>query len=505
MKPDAETAAQELLRAFHAHDTTAIERVHEQLPQVSDLTLDEVRGYALTIREAGTVIARENGYKSFGALRLAQKLEARDYGEALDRFKALVHAGDAAELEALLSANPKLPDTLDDPHFEFASTALIILKDNLDAVDALLRHGADINAKSQWWAGEFHILEVASAETAKALVQRGAEINAHAAAEQGWLDWLEARYEVDPSIVNQRGGDGKTPLHYADDPAVMDWLLARGADLEARDIDHRSTPLQWKIGDGKLDSARELVKRGAVVDVIGAVVLGDKALVEAALDRHPHAVRVRVNDPGYDLMPRADGSHQYVYAFNAAGLSPFQVAIECGQREIFDFMLSRADAETQLLAYCAAADSANAHRIAQRHPTIVTSLAQADQRQLINAAWTGKADVVALMIELGFNLHIYDDDKMMPLHSAAFHGFHEVIKLLLEADDEPPLDWLNGYGGTALGTCLFGWRHGWRDDGDHAKAIRLLVEAGSDVRSQWLPTGDAAIDASLQSGLDAKG
>ena len=68
--------------------------------------------------------------------------------------------------------------------------------------------------------------------------------------------------------------------------------------------------------------------------------------------------------------------------------------------------------------------------------------------QLIHAAWTGKADVVALMASLGFDLHIADDDRMTPLHAAAFHGFADVIRILLEADENPPLDKLNGYGGT---------------------------------------------------------
>ena len=129
---------------------------------------------------------------------------------------------------------------------------------------------------------------------------------------------------------------------------------------------------------------------------------------------------------------------------------------------------------------------------------------KADQRQLINAAWTDRADVVKLMIDLGFNLHIRDDDRMTPLHSAAFHGFADVIALLLKADETPPLDWLNGYGGTPLTTCLYGSRHSWRDDGDHARSIKLLLEAGSEVRAEWLPTGDAAIDAVLHAALDAR-
>ena len=103
------------------------------------------------------------------------------------------------------------------------------------------------------------------------------------------------------------------------------------------------------------------------------------------------------------------------------------------------------------------------------------------------------------MAALGFNLHIYDDDRMMPLHAAAFHGFAAVIAALLEADAAPPLAWLNSYGGTPLSTALYGRNHTWRADGDFTASIRLLVEAGSEVRAEWLPTGDEAIDAILRS------
>ena len=137
----------------------------------------------------------------------------------------------------------------------------------------------------------------------------------------GSTGWRQ-RTSADASIVRQRGGDGKTPLHYADDPALMDWLLTRGADLDARDLDHASTPLQWKLGEHKYDVARELIKRGAQVDIFAAALLGDLGLVKTALVEYPHAIRARVNGTGYELAAQADGSHQYVYTFNAAGLSP---------------------------------------------------------------------------------------------------------------------------------------------------------------------------------------
>ena len=491
-----------LLDAFLAGDAAAIDRVHQYLPQVKYGARAEAASFPLTLSEAKTVIARENGAKSWGELRLRVKLRESGYGDELEQFKQLVYAQNAEKLDEHLIAHPSLKSTLDDAHFYFGSTALIITKEHEDVVDVLLKHGADINAKSQWWAGDFHILEVTSAEAAERLIKRGAEITVHAAAEQGWLDWLAAAFQRDEAIINQRGGDGKTPMHYATDPAVMDWLLERGADLEARDLDHASTPLQWQLGAHNYEAARELVQRGAQVDIFAAVMLGDIALVDQALTAHPHAIRARVNQTGYELTPPADGSHQYVYTFNAAGLSPHQAALEFGRSEIFARLTEQSPPDVQLLAYCAGGDREAAQRIAEAQPNMVAQMADGDRRQLIHAAWTGQADVVALMASLGFDLQIRDDDAMTPLHAAAFHGFADVIRSLLDADDEPPLDWLNGYGGTPLATCLYGRQHSWRGDGDFPASMKLLVDAGSEVRAEWLPTGDDAIDEALRSGIE---
>ncbi|MCY3979927.1 MAG: hypothetical protein OXG23_17640 [Chloroflexi bacterium] len=491
-------SAQELESGFQAGADAAIDRVHQHLPQVKYGARDEAATFPLSLPEAQTVIARANGAQSWGELLLKFKLADLGFGDELDQFKQLVYAKDAPKLDELLTAHPNLKSTIDDPHFYFGSTALIIVKENMDVVDILLKHGADINAKSQWWAGGFHILEATSAAAAERLIERGAEITVHAAAEQGWLDWLNEAFQRDSSIINRRGGDGKTALHYATDPAVMDWLLERGADLDARDLDHASTPLQWHLGARNYEAARELVKRGAQVDIFAAVILGDIDLVDQALAAHPEAIRARVNQAGYELTPPADGSHQYVYTFNAAGLSPHQAALEYGRAEIFTKLIDSSPPDVQLLAYCAQGNREAAGQIAEVNPEIVAELADRDRRQLIHAAWTGKADVVELMASLGFDLHIVDDDAMTPLHAAAFHGFADVIRALLDADEAPPLDWLNGYGGTPLATCLYGRQHSWRSDGDFPASVKLLVNAGSAVKAEWLPTGDKALDEVLR-------
>ena len=284
----------------------------------------------------------------------------------------------------------------------------------------------------------------------------------------------------------------------------MDWLLERGADLEARDLDHASTPLQWMLGERSVDAARELAQRGAVVDIFAAVILGELDRVKRALQADPNAIRARVNQAGYTLVPPADGSHQYVYTFNAAGLSPHQVALEYEHGDIFEYLLQHSPADVQLLARCTAANETAARAIVAAHPHIVAEMKEGDRRQLIHAAWTNKVATVRLMAALGCDLHIRDDDLMTPLHAAAFHGFAEVIRALLDADDEPPLDWLNGYGGTPLATCLYGRQHSWRADGNFPASIRLLVAAGAEARANWLPTGDDDIDAILRAARNLK-
>ena len=52
-----------------------------------------------------------------------------------------------------------------------------------------------------------------------------------------------------PAERATRGGDGKTVLHCAATRAIAELLLDSGADVQARDIDHASTALQYLIAD----------------------------------------------------------------------------------------------------------------------------------------------------------------------------------------------------------------------------------------------------------------
>src|SRR5437764_13227986 len=82
-----------------------------------------------------------------------------------------------------------------------------------------------------------------------------------------------------PSLIDSKGVDARTPLHFSRTIETASLLLDHGARIDARDEDHDSTPAQWLIGESP-DVARFLVERGEKVDIFLAAALGDLVLAE---------------------------------------------------------------------------------------------------------------------------------------------------------------------------------------------------------------------------------
>src|SRR4051812_33611298 len=99
----------------------------------------------------------------------------------LDQLKSAFFAGDAAEVRALLERHPELKLQVNEPWSHFDSPPIISAKSR-DMLDVLLEAGADINARSRWWAGGFGLLDSASPELAEYAISRGAVVDIHAAA-----------------------------------------------------------------------------------------------------------------------------------------------------------------------------------------------------------------------------------------------------------------------------------------------------------------------------------
>ena len=228
---------------------------------------------------------------------------------AVKAFIAALHQGNAVRVRELLAENADVRAVINDPISWFDSPPVCRASKNLPLLDVLLEYGADINRKSSWWAGGFGILDTQlTREEAAPLIARGAIVDVWAAANLGMIDRLRELVERDPSLVHARGGDGKTPLHNGKTPLhwahsvdVAQYLIDRGADLDARDIDHESTAAQYLARESP-DVVRLLVDRGAWFDIFIAVALRDRALVARCLRDDPDALDHRIGRGKYRVI-----------------------------------------------------------------------------------------------------------------------------------------------------------------------------------------------------------
>lgn len=426
----------------------------------------------------------------------------------VQQFVAALHAQDPDRVRMLLEQHAEVRNAVNAPISYFDGRPVMRAATNLPLLDVLLAAGADINLKSAWWAGGFGILESdLTADQAAALIARGAIVDVWAAAHLGMLDRLRELVERDPSLVHARGGDGKTPLHYATSVQMARYLLDRGADVDARDVDHESTSAQYLVRDAP-DVVRYLIARGASVDIFMAVALRDRALVERCLHEDPAALDSRINEGRYRV--RHDGAHPSTPEAIGDGrgdiyrwvlghyMTPVEVASRLGHYDIVDRLLIHASPSQRLLAACALGDRPAAERLVAENPGILSSLSAGQQRAIAYRAYWNDTAAVALMVDLGFDTRAVGHDNGDALHWAAFLGNADMVRVVLARN--PAIGVRDaGYGGTPLGWCVHGSMHGEKKTtGAFAEVARLLIDAGEVVEPTMLPTGRDDVDRVLR-------
>lgn len=464
--------AKELLRSFRAGDDEAVERVRAALPNKPQIAL----------ADAQFVLAREYGFANWAALKAHIEARSQESRTADQRVHDAFRNRDANQVRRLLSDNPALRRMIDEPVFAFDSPAVVAFAGDAGMVSVLLEAGADPNRRSNWWAGPFHALHNASAESAKLLLAAGAVPDACAAAHLDRLDLLEQMILEDPKRVHERGGDGKTPLHFAVSREAVDLLLKAGADIDARDVDHRSTAAEWMLdrtrGAGRYELARYLVGRGATADIFLATALGLTQRVQKALEQSPALLNLRTGRGDY--APKVPSSYHIYFWTIGDARSPLDVAAQFEQWETLDSMLKFASPLQQFHLACRRGNKEVARSLLAAHPGLIESMTSEDHRAIADAAWHGDARAVALMLELGFDPAVAGHDSGTALHCAAWEGSRETVAVLLEHPRGRQLIGASDarYGATPLGWCCHGSLHGNRSH-DHTGVAKLLLDAGA--------------------------
>jgi ankyrin repeat protein len=403
------------------------------------------------------------------------------FNDAANGLSRAVCANNAARVSAVLEQYPGLKSHLDDPLPDgaFGGTALLaaVHHSNRDMVDVLLGAGADVNARSHWWAGSFGVLDDDHG-LASFLIDRGAIVDVHAAARLGMMDRLDALVSANPALVHARGGDGQTPLHFASSVAIAQFLLDHGANIDARDIDHESTPAQWMIRD-RQEVARHLVECGCRADLLMAAALGDAALVRRHLDHAPSSIRMSVSDEFFPKQDPRSGGTIYTWTLGWQKTAHL-VAREFGHDHVFRLLMDRSPDLLKLAVACEVGDETMVKTLLAAHPDLARSLTDAERRRLPIAAQNNDTRAVRLMLAAGWPVDVRDRQGATPLHWAAWHGNVEMMRALLER--QPPLEVADDeHHAKPFGWAVHGSLYGWhREKGNYGAVIEALLQAGAE-------------------------
>lgn len=432
-------------------------------------------------------LANEYGFATWAKLRSHVVTMGLTPAEAL---KVAVCDSDARRVGELLKSYPELRARIDDPlpDYGFGQHALFAAVQRSDraTIDVLLHAGADIRKRTEWWAGGFGVLDDCSPDLVDFLVERGAIIDAHSAARLGMVSKLAELVTADPSLVHSKGGDGQTPLHFASTVEVAKFLLDKGADIDALDVDHESTPAQYMLRvdqkrhypRDRQDVARYLVSRGCKTDILMAAALGDVNLVRHHLDSDPACIRMSVSEEWFPKRDTRAGGTIYVWTLGPHRTA-HTVAREFGHEDVFQLLMERTPEELKLALACELGDEAAFQNFLAENPNAVKALTDSDRQKLPNAAKNNNTKAVRLMLEAGWPVDTPGEMGATALHWAGFNGNAAMTREILRF--QPALELKSvEYPGTALSWAIYASGNGWRRDaGDFVGTVRALLEAGA--------------------------
>ena len=276
-------------------------------------------------------------------------------------FITAVQDGDIDTVEHLLTIDRALIAHIDAPWFSFDAPAIVFAAaaGNRELIEVLLDAGADIDIKSSWWAGGTSALQHTTGsmlnynkELAEYLIERGATIDAHAAAGLDMSEKLAELIRETPEVVNAPGSDGMSPLHFAATPRIAELLITHGADINLRDRDHNGTPAQWTMRR-RPEVCRYLLEQGAERDIILYCAMGNVERAKAEFEKNPELLNLRINvkSPKGYIIPTVEspdiddkqtdevpGGH--VYAYQVGPTIPLlEMALNYNQSAIVDLLI----------------------------------------------------------------------------------------------------------------------------------------------------------------------
>jgi ankyrin repeat protein len=489
--------AKELRDAARHGDTAAAERIARHYRGT-------LQG-AVTLAVAQLVIAREQGFPSWPKLKAAIDADA-SASRGIDDFLAASVEGRMRQAASILHANPGIAGR--------SLRAAAVLGDVQAAREMLTADPAAAAAiddrgwppllyacYSRWHqADPSRALQIA--EVAGLLLDAGASPNTNNGARTGYRSALTGSVDVN-------------------NPEVTKVLLEAGANPDDRET------IGWAAFSGYHRCLELLLSHGARVAgtwAIDGAVGADDARVVSLLLGELQASTGQAAQKATELLPEAaaDASLQVVDALldtgadpsvsDEDGVSALRRAVRAGKNDTAARLrgLGAPDDATDVdhfIGACLNADRDRAERLLFGHPGLRDLLDDQDRAVIVEAAGSRPAETIALMCDLGFspstrNSHGFGWGEQ-PLHSAAYTGNVEVVRLLLDAGAEVDVRDAR-FDATPLCYATVGSREQADKPGDWIQTVRLLIDAGASREGVWIsgkPPSEEVMDVLRSYGI----
>ncbi|CAG7649852.1 ankyrin repeat domain-containing protein [Paenibacillus allorhizosphaerae] len=425
-------------------------------------------------------------------------------GRGTDVWNMMIHAmaGETLMLRKLLQKDAGLANC---SWGYFTPLHFAVRSGNMEAVRLLLEYGADSTERTLGWQDDMltKARDRGYEDIADLLDRHLAERFQSSPAGRKVADWIkEGRHdellrELDgfPELVHAGDERGNTPLHWAvltRQIGLIDELLRRGADIEAKRADGATPTLLAIEGDYWFRANRDLNKqalrnewflvgymiaRGAEYDICAAAAVGDSAHIAALLKMNP----------------------SMVHAKNAVDKRPLGYAAKRGYTDTLKLLLEQG------------ADPNAEERGAPRGSA------------LWNAVAGNHGECVKLLLEHGADPNAMLESSSNPLGIAMHKGYDSLVKLLYAHGATLQLDSACWLGKIDLAGEIIGANPSLVNAGGdygplcmaagngHTEIVRMLLRAGADLNAAWYANNymgyaaDAGLDMVrllLESGAD---
>jgi len=484
LRRDAKT----LRKAHQSNDVQALQRLKSHAPRTDTAALKHA--------DYLHVIAREAGFPSWPALKLAADLLGMDLATKRQRLKVALSAGHFSAVEQFLADTPDIADG------DFGLCLGLYRKpDVLAALDRSPQLATDlignqappltVLARSKWVHHKPDLSED-MLEIARALHANGADLD------QGVAFSADTEHTLSPLYF---------AIGHANNMTLGRWLLDNGADPNDGESLYHSTELGHHDGLRMLlahgaapkgtnallramdfhdkEAIQLLLDHGARVDEFDAAPVGGEvpwvipALHQAARRMVPADLITLLLDNGADPNRRFEGTTPYAYAR------------VFGHTELADQLAARGADQTLSRVETALAGAAEGQSAEGRlDPEEIPDAYRNIIRML--TSYTAKLDHIKRLVALGVEHDRPDAEGLTPVQIAGWEGLPEVMDYLLCL--KPDLAHINGYGGTLLSTVLHGSENcPGREDRDHIACLHLALAHGVDLPRRALDhvTSDA--------------